>query len=31
LIRWEKRVDNYIAILHFACAWITYKRCRLFG
>ncbi len=26
LIRWEKKEDNYIAILHFACAWITYKR-----
>ena len=31
LIRWEKKVDNYIAMLHFACAWITYKRSRLFG
>ena len=26
LIRWEKKEDNYIAILHFVCAWITYKR-----
>ena len=26
LIRCEKKEDNYIAILHFACTWITYKR-----
>ena len=26
LIRWEKKEDNYIALLHFVCAWITYKR-----
>lgn len=31
LIRWEKRVDNYIAMLHFASAWITYRRGGLFG
>ena len=31
LIRWEKKEDNYIAILHFACAWITYKRGGVFG
>jgi len=23
LIRWEKKLDNYLALLHFACAWIT--------
>ena len=23
LIRWENRLDNYLAMLHFACAWIT--------
>jgi putative transposase len=23
LIRWEKKVENYLAMLHFACAWIT--------
>jgi putative transposase len=22
LIRWEKKIENYIAMLHFACAWI---------
>ncbi len=24
LIRWEKKVANYLALLHFACAWVTY-------
>lgn len=31
LIRWEKKVENYLAMLHFACAWITYRSARLFG
>ena len=31
LIRWEKKENNYIAILHFACAWITYNRGGIFG
>jgi transposase len=26
LIRWEKKEDNYIAILHFVCEWMAYKR-----
>lgn len=30
LIRWEKKAQNYLAMLHFACACITCKRC-LFG
>jgi putative transposase len=30
-IRWEKKIENYIAMLHFACAWITYRRWRIFG
>ena len=25
LIRWEKKVENYLAMLHFACAWITLR------
>jgi transposase len=25
LIRWEKKVENYLALLHFACAWITFR------
>jgi putative transposase len=31
LIRWEKKVENHIAMLHYACAWITYRRARVFG
>ena len=31
LIRWEKKEDNYIAMLHFACAWITYRAGGFFG
>jgi putative transposase len=30
LIRWEKKAHNYLALLHFACALITWKFC-LFG
>ena len=25
LIRWKKEVENYVAMLHFACAWITFR------
>lgn len=31
LIRWEKRLGNYLAMLHFACAWITFRALGLFG
>jgi transposase len=31
LIRWEKKAANYLAPLHFACAWITYKSAGIFG
>jgi hypothetical protein len=31
LICWEKKVDNYVAMLHFACAWITYRNAGVFG
>lgn len=31
LIRWEKRLDNYLAMLHFACAWITYRAAGVIG
>lgn len=31
LIRWEKKAENYLAMLHLACAWITYHSARLFG
>lgn len=30
LVRWEKRLDNYTAMLHLACAWITFSRSGLF-
>ncbi|AMV39225.1 hypothetical protein VT85_17440 [Planctomyces sp. SH-PL62] len=25
LIRWEKKAEDYEALLHFACAYITYR------
>ena len=31
LIRWEKKIENYFAMLHFACAWITFRAAGLFG
>lgn len=31
LIRWEKKEENYLAMLQFACAWITYRRTGIFG
>jgi transposase len=31
LIRWEKKTENYLAMLHFACAWITLRATGLFG
>jgi putative transposase len=31
LIRWEKKVENDLAWLHFACAWITCRAAELFG
>jgi putative transposase len=31
LIRWEKKVENYEAILHFACTCITYRAAGLFA
>ena len=31
LIRWEKKVENYWAMLHFACAWITFRAAGVFG
>jgi len=31
LIRWDKRVDNYLALLHFACAWITFRAAGVVG
>jgi len=31
LIRWEKKVENYLALLHFACAWITFRAAGVVG
>jgi transposase len=31
LIRWEKRIENYLGLLHFACAGITVRAAELFG
>src|SRR6516165_6501867 len=31
LIRWEKKVANFKAFLHFACAWVTYRAAGVLG
>lgn len=31
LIRWEKKVKNYTAFLHFACAWVTLRAAGILG
>jgi transposase len=31
LVRWEKRADTYLAMVHFACAIITWRACGLLG
>jgi hypothetical protein len=31
LIRWEKKAQNYLALLHFACAYITFRQSGLLG
>jgi putative transposase len=31
LIRWDKKVCNYLAFLHLACAYITYRQSGLLG
>ncbi len=31
LIRWEKKADNYLALVHFACAYITFHAAGVFG
>jgi putative transposase len=30
-IRWDKKVSNYLAFLHFACALIAFRAAGLFG
>jgi len=31
LIRWEKKRKNYLAMIHLACAWITYRQAGIIG
>ena len=31
LVRWEKKACNYLAFLHLACAYITYRQSGLLG
>jgi putative transposase len=31
LIRWEKKTENYLALLHFVCALIAFRSAGLFG
>jgi len=31
LIRWDKKANNYLAFLHFACALIAFRAAGLFG
>jgi putative transposase len=31
LIRWEKKTENYLGLLHLVCAVITYRCAGLFG
>lgn len=31
LIRWEKKVANYLAFLHFSCAWIAFRAAKVIG
>jgi putative transposase len=31
LIRWEKKEENYLAMLHIACAFITYGQTEISG
>ncbi len=31
LIRWEKNAENYLAMLHFACAYIIFRAAKVIG
>lgn len=31
LVRWEKNRRNYVAMIHLACAWITYHQAGILG
>ena len=31
LVRWEKKVENYLALLHLACAQLIFAKVVVFG
>lgn len=31
LVRWEKKGENFLGLLHLSCAWITFKQAGLLG
>jgi putative transposase len=31
LVRWEKKADNYLAVLHFDAAYYTFRQAKVFG
>lgn len=31
LIRWEKKVANYLGFVHLACAWIAFRAAKVVG
>jgi transposase len=31
LVRWEKKVENYIGLLHLVCAFVAFKQAGLLG
>ena len=31
LVRWDKKPENYLALLHFACGLIAFRAAGLFG
>ena len=31
LVRWDKKAENYVAILHFACGLVAFRATGLFG
>ena len=31
LIRWEKHAENYLAMLHLACSYITFRAAKVIG
>jgi putative transposase len=31
LIRWEKKIANYLALIYLACVFIAFRAARLFG